>query len=62
MTPFILNPEQQLTQHSQQPAKCRSCRFYEFQGRREGYCHQLEVPISSNLPSCRLALPPFTPS
>jgi len=41
---------------------CRSCRYYTPEGRRGGYCSQLNVAVQSGWKACALAIPPFTPS
>ncbi|MEG3437504.1 hypothetical protein V0288_10270 [Pannus brasiliensis CCIBt3594] len=41
---------------------CRHCRFYNFQGRGNGYCQRLGVPVRGNWRVCSLACSPFAPS
>ncbi|CCH99390.1 MAG: hypothetical protein GPI90_04010 [Microcystis aeruginosa K13-05] len=41
---------------------CRYCRFYKFQGRGNGYCQRLGVPVHSHWRACPLICPPFAPS
>ncbi len=40
---------------------CRRCRYYMPEGRRGGYCQQLDVTVQGAWAACTLALPPFTP-
>ena len=40
-------------------SRCGLCRFYVHEGRRGGVCSQLNVPVSSQWKSCRLAVSPF---
>lgn len=40
---------------------CRNCRFYTIEGRRGGYCHQLNVQVHGAWKACPLAMPPFAP-
>lgn len=40
---------------------CRHCRFYSPEGRRGGYCSQLNVAVQSTWKSCSLATPIFEP-
>lgn len=44
------------------PSACRYCQFYNFQGRRSGYCQKLGISVRSHWHSCPYALPPFAPS
>ncbi|WP_071592294.1 hypothetical protein [Pseudanabaena sp. PCC 6802] len=63
MIPPTLNPTPQLAAKPQEKlSACRCCQFYKFQGRSDGYCHRLGVPVSSHWRTCPLALPPFAPS
>jgi hypothetical protein len=41
---------------------CRNCCFYQPQGHNGGNCHQLNVAVSGNWPTCQLALPAFAPT
>lgn len=41
---------------------CRSCRYYQPEGRRGGLCQQLSAPVRGSWKACSLALPPFAPS
>ncbi|NEO99875.1 MAG: hypothetical protein F6K58_14580 [Symploca sp. SIO2E9] len=38
---------------------CRFCHYYRPEGRRGGFCGQLNVPVQSNWKSCSLAISPF---
>lgn len=38
---------------------CRHCQFYRSEGRRGGFCRQLEVPVQGGWKSCSLATAPF---
>ncbi|MCU0525456.1 MAG: hypothetical protein MUF72_11585 [Elainella sp. Prado103] len=38
---------------------CRHCQFYRSEGRRGGFCRQLEVPVQGGWKSCSLAIAPF---
>ncbi|NEO32744.1 MAG: hypothetical protein F6K36_20435 [Symploca sp. SIO3C6] len=38
---------------------CRFCHYYQPEGRRGGFCGQLDVPVQSNWKSCPLAISPF---
>ena len=33
---------------------CRLCKYYQFTGRREGFCDKLDVPVNGNWSSCSL--------
>lgn len=39
---------------------CRYCRSYQPEGRRGGYCNQLNVPVQPGWKSCALATHPFS--
>ncbi|HIK09406.1 MAG TPA: hypothetical protein IGS52_03935 [Oscillatoriaceae cyanobacterium M33_DOE_052] len=39
---------------------CRGCRHYQLEGRRGGFCHQLNVPVQANWKACPVASPSFT--
>jgi len=41
---------------------CRSCRYFQPEGRRGGLCQQLGAPVRGSWKACSLALPPFAPS
>ena len=41
---------------------CRSCRYYQPQGRRGGQCEVLGVSVHSSWKACHFAMPPFTVS
>ena len=41
---------------------CRNCRYYAPEGRRGGYCSQLNVAVQSGWKACTIAIPPFTPN
>ncbi|QZZ22278.1 hypothetical protein J5X98_07785 [Leptothermofonsia sichuanensis E412] len=41
---------------------CRHCRYYLPEGRRGGYCQQLNVAVQSGWKACSLAIPPFAPA
>ncbi|MGP1382259.1 MAG: hypothetical protein ACTS2F_01800 [Thainema sp.] len=41
---------------------CRYCGCYTPEGRRGGYCQQLDVPVQGEWKSCPLAIPPFAPT
>lgn len=43
-------------------SNCRSCRYYNHEGRRGGFCRQLNVAVQGGWSACCLALPPFAPS
>ncbi|MDJ0678777.1 MAG: hypothetical protein QNJ18_02795 [Xenococcaceae cyanobacterium MO_167.B52] len=38
---------------------CRLCQYYQFTGRREGFCKKLGVPVNGNWLSCSLVEFPF---
>lgn len=40
---------------------CQRCRFYTLQGRRGGYCNQLNAPVQAKWAACTLAAPVFMP-
>jgi len=40
-------------------SSCRHCQLYRAEGRRGGYCQQLNVPVQGNWKSCSLVIPPF---
>jgi hypothetical protein len=44
---------------SGQLRSCQHCQFYTPQGRRGGYCQQLEVAVKSRWQACALAAAPF---
>ena len=39
--------------------KCRFCKHYYFEGRRQGFCLLLSAPVQGSAPMCCLAIPPF---
>jgi hypothetical protein len=39
--------------------KCRNCKYYTFEGRREGYCALLCAPMEGELIACSYSVPPF---
>lgn len=39
---------------------CRHCRFYGIEGRRGGYCQQLDVQVQGSWKACSLAVSPFS--
>lgn len=41
---------------------CRSCRYYQPQGRRGGQCEMLGVSVQSHWKACHLAASPFVVS
>lgn len=41
---------------------CRSCRYYQPEGRRGGMCEILGATVQANWKACALALPAFAPS
>ncbi|HEY9908200.1 MAG TPA: hypothetical protein V6D18_11430 [Thermosynechococcaceae cyanobacterium] len=41
---------------------CRHCRYYTPEGRRGGFCQQLNVEVQGSWKACSLALPPFMPA
>lgn len=47
--------------HSQ-TSVCRRCRYYQPEGRRGGYCQQLNVTVQGVWSACALAIPPFSPT
>lgn len=40
---------------------CRHCKHYQIEGRRGGYCHQLNSPVQGSWNACTLAIPSFAP-
>jgi hypothetical protein len=40
---------------------CRHCRYYTPEGRRGGYCNQLNVEVQGGWKACAVSLPPFSP-
>ncbi len=40
-------------------SRCGLCRFYSHEGRRGGFCSQLNAPVSSEWKACCLAVSPF---
>lgn len=43
-------------------SSCRHCRFYGIEGRRGGYCQQLDVQVQGSWKACSLAVSPFKPA
>lgn len=41
---------------------CRLCQHYNPEGRRNGFCEKLDVPVSPTWEACRLAAHPFEAS
>ena len=39
--------------------KCRNCKNYVFEGRRQGYCSLLCAPMDGELIACSYSVPPF---
>jgi hypothetical protein len=49
--------------HDSSVLLCRHCQHYSPEGRRGGYCKQLNnVAVKSQWRACSLAVPPFRPS
>lgn len=40
-------------------SSCQRCRFYTPEGRRGGYCSQLNAPVQGRWSPCPLAVPVF---
>ena len=39
--------------------KCRNCKNYTFEGRRQGFCALLCAPMEGELLACSYSVPPF---
>ena len=59
----VSKPSKTHTEQSQRSllniSYCRSCKYYQFTGRREGVCNKLGVPVNGNWLSCSLVKSPF---